>query len=721
MQRSYPLRWLALGVALFATQCIDSLSDDCTKTLTCADEPLPRLQPDCTWEFPDGRPWQGGPTYNQATRRWRWPDGRETATQNLTCSLTLIGDAGSDAGSGLDCRLPGNSCDVPLICDTATGSCFECLNDGDCADNMAMGDAGPATACDLVRHECVPCTGNQHCSGDTPICKADPANSSRNECVQCTNDASCGGASPVCDVSTNECTSRCTSRDQCGGEKSVCNLERQLCVECEDNSTCSGATAQCNTTTNECVECVDDGPCAATGEVCDITSNRCVQCTTDLQCEGVADAPHCDLDTNLCVQCLDDQQCLSETTSRCNTVSHLCVGCSDSSQCENGYLCNTTLGGVCVQCLSSNDCNPVAPVCETVQGRCVECLDTSQCTLADAARCEQQMGPAQFTCVGCTTNEDCGGKALPGLCREVDGVCVDCENNGDCSTAALSRCNTSGGVCSVCQGDADCGGRFGGLDACIPGQGCVECVDNTHCANNDGKPVCRTSTGSGPAPVNTCVECQANSDCTSPTASRCVNNQCQPCQADAECSHLDTNGGAAGGTLGVCSAGTCVECTGPNRAACGNNNVCNSLTRQCTNRAVNSAENCGECVSDAECATNARCAQQTVGGATAYFCFPLQTNGSCTAGGFAQRLTALTPTLDSPGGELLCLPRTSTCPAYSNYINDQECDGQNDDAACGPGGACEAAPGGFACTIECISGADCRNTAACSQDGLCEL
>jgi hypothetical protein len=39
MYRFHPLRWLALAIGLLSTQCLDSLSDDCAKTLTCGDEP----------------------------------------------------------------------------------------------------------------------------------------------------------------------------------------------------------------------------------------------------------------------------------------------------------------------------------------------------------------------------------------------------------------------------------------------------------------------------------------------------------------------------------------------------------------------------------------------------------------------------------------------------------------------------------------------------------
>ena len=67
MQRSYPLRWLALAIGLLGTQCLDSISDDCTKTLTCEVE-TPALGPDCIWRYSDGRQWTKGPQYDTATK-----------------------------------------------------------------------------------------------------------------------------------------------------------------------------------------------------------------------------------------------------------------------------------------------------------------------------------------------------------------------------------------------------------------------------------------------------------------------------------------------------------------------------------------------------------------------------------------------------------------------------------------------------------------------------
>src|SRR4051794_31363271 len=105
MKRFYPLCWLAVALGLFGTQCLDSISDDCTKTLTCTDKPPPKLDENCIWRNADGSQWEGGPKYDRATQRWLWPDGSESATQKFDCDVNaLTGDAGADAATTQDCR-----------------------------------------------------------------------------------------------------------------------------------------------------------------------------------------------------------------------------------------------------------------------------------------------------------------------------------------------------------------------------------------------------------------------------------------------------------------------------------------------------------------------------------------------------------------------------------------------------------------------------------------
>jgi Cys-rich repeat protein len=730
MQRSHLLRWLALAIGLLGTQCLDSISDDCTKTLTCEDDQQPTLRENCEWRYPNGALWPGAPHYDEATRKWRWPDGKETATQDFDCNRALA-DAGTDAGpAGPDCRA-NITCDEGQVCDPATGGCVQCASDTDCAGNMPMGDAGAATVCDTAIHRCVECLGNQNCSGDTGVCKRDEANSRRNACVECVDDTTCDTATPICDERANDCTSTCQSAADCTGDKKACNTTRNICVECTANGDCtSGNELLCDTESNLCVECLNDVPCAADGKVCDLQSHTCVECQIDEQCLTPGRSL-CDAETKQCVECLNDQQCTIGTASRCN-AAHVCTGCTSDSQCEGGGHCRS---GACVECLNPSHCTDVAePVCETTQGICVGCLENGQCRSEEAAHCEiDPEAPAGtlYTCVPCVGNADCtgDGKDLPPLCNPTrsGGTCSQCITEGDCfdSGPLLSRCLN--GTCSICSEDAQCSlfaGPPSNTPACKSGFGCVECTESTDCTDTPATPVCKLAAGGGTAAINTCVQCVDNAGCSAnPAAPLCQNNQCVPCSVDADCNDVnDSNGNLPGGAeLSVCDAGTCVECTGVKRDNCGVN-VCNSLTKVCEDaRPARSAALCDPCVSDFECAEDARCVQQTSGGTSiGFFCVPLPTGtpASCNPRRPFAGATQLN-TLDTPGLTSVCTLRQTTCPGLDDRTEDCDLD-TNCGAPNVADGLCVEFGGGNVCTIPCISEFDCNVGADCTSGG-CEL
>jgi hypothetical protein len=289
----------------------------------------------------------------------------------------------------------------------------------------------------------------------------------------------------------------------------------------------------------------------------------------------------------------------------------------------------------------------------------------------------------------------------------------------------LSRCLN--GTCSVCSVDADCSlfaGPPNNTPACNPGFGCVECTESADCSDTAATPVCKLAAGGGPAAVNTCVQCVDNADCSAnPAASLCQNNQCVPCGVDADCNDVnDSNGDLPGGSeLTVCDAGTCVECTGVKRAACGED-VCNSLTKECADgRAFRGAAVCDECVSDFECATNARCVQQTFEGqAVGFFCFPLVTGTPAACAGpriFLGATTTATIDQEQPT-PTVCQPRRTTCAALDALADAVACDNAAD---CGvpnlDDGICD--PALDLCTVPCSGGADCAGT--CDLEaGACE-
>ena len=129
-----------------------------------------------------------------------------------------------DRGAQLVCDndsntcIPGTPCSEsmpcadPMVCDTATGMCVECLAPGDC------------TAAEPVceNHACTLCRSDDDCMTfpDTPHCDLDGTRG----CVECTGNDQC--ASGVCDAGVCQ---RCTKDSECS-ETGVCDEGTGACV-----------------------------------------------------------------------------------------------------------------------------------------------------------------------------------------------------------------------------------------------------------------------------------------------------------------------------------------------------------------------------------------------------------------------------------------------------------------------------------------------------------
>src|SRR6185295_3068103 len=96
---------------------------------------------------------------------------------------------------------------------------------------------------------------------------------------------------------------------------------------------------------------------------------------------------------------------------------------------------------------------------------------------------------------------------------------------------------------------------------------------------------------------------------------------CKPCTDKSECTHL------AG--KGVCDVGPgqCVQCTGSDYGACGQDVatqtpfVCDSLAHTCSTNTKSAAGPCAACVSDAQCKPGQVCVLDKFGAKTVgYFC-----------------------------------------------------------------------------------------------------
>ena len=313
-------------------------------------------------------------------------------------------------------------------------------------------------------------------------------------------------------------------------------------------------------------------------------------------------------------------------------------------------------------------------------------------------------------------NGMCGGSTS--VCDIPTDKCVECLKKTDCTTSTKPVC-TASNTCVECSGNADC------KDSTKPvcnsvSNACVGCLASTDC-KDAAKPVCNTAT-------NACVACLGNADCKDPTASLCntSTNTCSPCSVDADCSQISVKG--------VCSAGTCVQCTVANETACGANS-CNPATKGCTTTAKWSRVTCQSCVADSECGDGSgtaspsfRCIPMTFGPSAAAhgaYCLQKVTNGCSSP--YAVSFSAIS--LSGAAIEAYCGINQSatTCEAVLDLASAKTCS-LDGDCGGGQGGLCKAisvvAPANR-CTIPCGSTAECLSSgpgSTCSNtvNGYCK-
>lgn len=312
------------------------------------------------------------------------------------------------------------------------------------------------------------------------------------------------------------------------------------CAKCTANMECAGhsdngtATGVCDTASGRCVACVQSTDCTADPAKPVCAGNQCVACTTSGQCssrgDGGVSAGVCDTTTGRCVACVKSSECTADPTKPV-CVGNLCAPCQSSASPAN-------------ECRAKSS---AAPVCDSTSGRCVGCLTNDHCG-----------GGADGGVDGGTDGGADGGAdggVAAGFCYLATNQCVQCLAHADCKDPSKPIC---GGLhtCVGCgtQGVApdSCTTRNPALPVCRADTGaCVECTGNANCAGDAGIRVCNPAT-------NKCVECNDNSNCTTdPAKAFCVSNACAGCQT--------APAGSCSGTKPLCATsgayvGQCVEC-----------------------------------------------------------------------------------------------------------------------------------------------------------------
>jgi hypothetical protein len=281
---------------------------------------------------------------------------------------------------------------------------------------------------------------------------------------------------------------------------------------------------------------------------------------------------------------------------------------------------------------------------------------------------------------------------------------------------------------------------------CVPdGGGCVECRDNADCRSGS---YCLTDTGQ-------CVGCLNANHCASqPAASVCdmETHRCSPCRPgmDADCSNV------AGAKL--CNAGTCVQCIGDRRDACGEDKAvcnaqfmcagcsadgdcqrfgkvcdeasgrcvactidsekaqcgtksCNPASKQCTDTDRESVSVCNKCVADSECKADHRCIELSYGGASrGGYC--MQRAGSCAPPFQAPAIRRAS--LSGAAAEDYCgiAESRTSCEAIMALQAAQAC---SEPTQCdAPGALCATINAGKACTYACETSFECPSGILCN-------
>ena len=357
--------------------------------------------------------------------------------------------------------------------------------------------------------------------------------------------------------------------------------------------------------------CGSDSDCPTSLPIC--VALQCAKCTANTECAGHSDngtaTGVCDTTNGRCVACVQSTDCAADPAKPV-CANNLCVACTTSSQCSargdggvSAGVCDTTTGR-CVACVQSKECtaDPAKPVC--LANQCAPCQ--SAASPANECRAKSSAAPvcdsASGKCVGCLTNDHCGGGAdggdggadgggdggadggvVAGFCYSETHQCVECLGHGDCKDPSKPICSSQK-TCVGCgtQGvPADgCTTRNPALPVCRADTGtCVECTGNANCAGDAGIRVCNLAT-------NRCVECNDNSNCTTdPAKAFCVNNACAGCQTApaGSCTAAKPLCATSGGYIGQC-----VECIG--------NTDCKVATKP-----VCDVNQCRACARDLDC------------------------------------------------------------------------------------------------------------------------
>ena len=550
-----------------------------------------------------------------------------------TACNTVAGNqcVGRACGCGNNLPCSGNT----PVCEDNTGTCRECVVDGDCAGRPGGGQC--------VNYQCRPCDPGDHagCAADQLCCNF--------QCAAATAPGQCETCGTPCGADADTCHNRdCV----CGaGANAVACGAGTFCVNsacrsCRNNGDCAADQLCCNN------QCQGTGPgaadqCSQCGSACNQTNSslctaRSCKCGNNPPCNG--QTPVCDDAHGACVQCLGDNDCVGNANGG-QCVNNLCKVCdpADHAGCAGNQLCcnnqcqatgagvggqcsacgagcsqdptNVCTGRTCL-CGANQPCGGQTPFCNDANGQCVGCRSDGDCNggqcvsnvcrtcdPADNAGCTANSNSpvcnaATFQCRGCGNDGECASNATGTYCNSVIGRCRRCNEASDqpCDLT-LPICNETANACQDCANDQNCIDRPGGENECVTGD-CRLCdpTGNAGCNAASNTPVCSAATFA-------CRGCQNDGECAgNANGSQCVAGKCGQCDpAEAQC--------AASPATPICDPGTltCRACGGDAECAI-YPNALQCVTGRCKACDPANHDGCGEASATPICdANNATC------------------------------------------------------------------------------------------------------------------
>jgi hypothetical protein len=437
--------------------------------------------------------------------------------QNGTCTESI------DTGSQIPCTLSADSSSCPegLIC-SEDNVCIvnQCATTPDCPAGYLCADGG---TCGLDESDPpTACSADADCADDQVFCNG----------------------SESCDLTASVCVS---SGSPCGTDRPVCDEALSLCVECENDSTCQDGQI-CNGDEWCAMGFCKNGPppCDA-NDYCDPENGNCLECSTDDNCD---DGLFC----NGLEACSADGFCASGSDpclgdfAYCNEAFDLCQECKVSSDCEVTDYCASGVP-YCSdgKCLGGPPCQGNTPFCSAAMQRCNACEDDSHCI--DAAFCNGEEKCIDGECMSP------GNPCDVANCLEDNDICGECATNEQCDdgiycngqeTCVDSNCVNGSAPCVEDSPEPKCSEAL---------QGCVQCLDNTDCPNDDGCKLVECNNGTCGSPQDRCIGTTPYCLSTSATQWTCFEcSQNQECVNNRFCDGIETCN-LNGNLYGNCEAG----------------------------------------------------------------------------------------------------------------------------------------------------------------------